>query len=100
MTQAAKLKQLEHYGFGPNVMRRTKLCPACGRLVTDGSHSCPVCGRRLPALTLLAWYEQQHSTCAYCRTLLSSDAQYCPHCGRRVAHGRAEEPPAAEDPAR
>lgn len=84
MTQAAKMKQLERYGFGPNVMRRTKLCPVCGTLVTNGAAQCPGCRNELPKLTLFEWYAGQHNTCAYCRTLLSSDTQYCPHCGRRI----------------
>lgn len=91
MTQKMKLQELEHYGFGPNVMRKTKLCPACGTLVTDGVAQCPKCREALPELTLFAWYAGQHSTCAYCRTLLSADAQYCPQCGRRVMHDRAEQ---------
>lgn len=84
MTQKMKLQELERYGFGPNVMRRTKLCLACGTLVTDGGEQCPNCRTELPELTLFAWYAGQHSTCAYCKTLLSSDAQYCPQCGRRI----------------
>lgn len=89
MTQKMKLQELERYGFGPNVMRRTKLCPSCGRLATGDSNSCPVCGKHLPALTLLDWYEQQHSSCAFCRTVISSDTKYCPQCGRRIQRAEA-----------
>ncbi len=84
MTKRLKFEELEQFGFGPNVMRKTRLCPACGTLVTDGTGQCPRCRKELPELTLFAWYAGQHSTCAYCQTLLSPDCQYCPHCGRRV----------------
>lgn len=82
MTQRLKFEQLEQFGFGPGIMRRTKLCPSCNSLVTDGGHSCPVCGRALPALTLLRWYEQQHLHCPHCGTVLREDARYCPRCGK------------------
>lgn len=84
MTQKMKLQELERYGFGPNVMRRTKLCPACGTLVTDGAAQCPKCQKELPELTLFAWYAGQHSVCARCKTILSGDSRYCPQCGKRV----------------
>lgn len=84
MTQKLKFEQLSRFGFGPEIMRKTKLCPQCRCLVTDGKKICPNCAERLPDLTLFAWYEQQHEICTHCRTLLSPDAQYCPHCGRRV----------------
>lgn len=84
VTQRLKFEQLARYGFGPKVMRKTKLCPECGTLVTDGSHSCPCCGKALPELTLLTWYEQQHKLCRHCGTVLSGDCRYCPRCGKRV----------------
>lgn len=88
MTQRLRNDQLARYGFGPEVMRHTKLCPACDTLVTNGAHTCPTCGRALPTLTLLSWYEQQHPRCAHCRTILREDARFCPHCGKRQAKTR------------
>lgn len=82
MTQRAKNEHLAHYGFGLEVMARTRLCPACETLVTDGARTCPACGNTLPPMTLLVWYEQQHPHCACCGSILREDSRYCPHCGK------------------
>lgn len=82
MTQRLKHEQLEQFGFGPGIMRKTKLCPYCSSLVTNGGRTCPSCGKAVPELTLLRWYEQQHSRCLHCGTVLREDARYCPHCGK------------------
>lgn len=84
MTQKLRFEQLEQFGFGPRVMQKTRLCPWCSSLVTNGADTCPACGKQVSELTLLTWYEQQHIRCVHCATVLSPDAQYCPHCGRRV----------------
>lgn len=82
MTQRLKNDQLAHYGFGPEAMRRTRLCPNCEMLVTDGTKVCPACGRMLPEMSLLVWYEQQHPQCVHCGTVLRENFLYCPRCGR------------------
>ncbi len=82
MTQSLKNNLLARYGFGPKAMRKAKLCPDCNTLVTDGAKTCPSCGRALPKLTLLKWYEQQHPKCIHCKTVLRENFLYCPHCGR------------------
>lgn len=82
MTQSLKNNQLARYGFGTEAMRKTRLCPACDTLVTNGAKTCPSCGQALPELTLLRWYEQQHLRCPYCKTVLREDLRYCPRCGK------------------
>ncbi len=82
MAQKHRLEQLAQFGFGPGIMRRTRLCPHCSSLVTDGGRTCPFCGRTLPKRTLLCWYEQRHPRCTRCGTVLREDARYCPHCGK------------------
>lgn len=89
MTQRLRFKELGHYGFGPEAMKKTRLCPDCGTLVTDGPNTCPSCGKRLPELTLLEWYEQKHMLCTHCGTVLSGDCRYCPRCGKRVRQAAA-----------
>lgn len=86
MTQRLKFEQLEQFGFGPRIMRRTKLCPCCSSLVTDAGRTCPSCGSALANLTLLRWYEQQHLRCPSCGTVLREDSCYCPHCGKTRSH--------------
>lgn len=82
MTKRLRAEQLERYGFGPEIMQKTKICPCCSGLVTNGENICPVCGRALPGLTLFAWYMQQHEVCSSCGTVVSGDGSYCPHCGK------------------
>ena len=33
MTQKTRLKNLEDFGYGPNVMRNTKVCAKCGQVI-------------------------------------------------------------------
>lgn len=82
MTQSLKNDQLARYGFGPEAMRKTRVCPCCDKLVTDGGKICPACGRALPELSLLTWYEQQHPQCIHCGTILREGSRYCPRCGK------------------
>ncbi len=84
MTVKAKWEQLERYGFGPNVMKRTRVCPSCGRMVTNTCSSCPDCGMRLMKKTLWDRYRERHMCCDRCGTVLAVDSRYCPHCGRAL----------------
>jgi len=79
-----KLKnlQLEQYGFGPNVMKKTKVCPDCGQLARARSMICSRCGARLPFATLFDSYKRRHPCCPQCSTILTADTKYCPHCGQ------------------
>lgn len=84
MTVKAKLDWLEKCGYGSRVMKRTKVCPHCGTVVS-GSHSvCPDCGLRLLSKTLYDRYRERHLCCDKCGTVLASDSRYCPHCGRQL----------------
>ncbi len=80
----SRFDQLAKFGFGPNVMKQTRICPNCESLVTDGAEVCPRCGNKLPEITLLTLYEEQHPVCPDCGTVLSDDVQYCPQCGKRI----------------
>lgn len=60
MIQKARLKNLEHFGFGPNVMKKTKICSQCGRVAKANSSYCSKCGERLPPETLFDCYKKQH----------------------------------------
>ena len=47
MTQKVRFKILENFGFGPNVMKKSKVCVRCGQLVKTRSAVCPECGEKL-----------------------------------------------------
>ena len=84
MTSKVRLKNLEQFGFGPNVMRKIKICTKCSRISKKGSVFCLACGAILPRETLYDRYRSQHSCCEECGTVLTDDARYCPQCGHRV----------------
>jgi len=83
--EKTKNLQLEQYGFGPNVMKKTKVCTTCGQLASARSMLCSQCGARLPFATLFDSYKRRHPHCSHCNAILASDTKYCPHCGRMVS---------------
>lgn len=85
MTQQIRFQNLEHYGFGPNVMKKNKVCAKCGKMVGANTKICPECGEQLPQETLFDRYKQQHKCCPDCDIVLAADSQYCPNCGRQIA---------------
>ena len=60
-TEKLRYRNMEDYGFGPNVMRNTKVCVRCGKMVKANAKTCPDCD-----------------------TVLASDSQYCPNCGKQI----------------
>ena len=84
MTQKMRFRNLERFGFGPNVMKKTKICVRCGQIVKTRGCACPECGERLPGETLFDRYKRGHRSCPDCDTVLTADARYCPHCGKPV----------------
>ena len=81
MTQKARFRELERYGFGPNVMKKNKVCARCGQAVNAEAADCPNCGEKLRGETLFDRYKQRHACCPACDTVLPRDARFCPHCG-------------------
>ena len=84
MTQKVRFRNLERFGFGPNVMKKLRVCPRCGQTVKSRADTCPDCGERLPRETLFDRYKRKHLSCPDCDTVLTADAMYCPNCGRMV----------------
>lgn len=84
MTQKVRFRNLERFGFGPNVMKKLRVCPRCGQTVKSRADICPDCGERLPNETLFDRYKRKHLSCPDCDTVLTSDAMYCPNCGSMV----------------
>ena len=83
-TEKLRYRNMEDYGFGPNVMRNTKVCVRCGKMVKANTKTCPDCGEKLPGETLFDRYKRQHKCCPDCDTVLASDSQYCPNCGKQI----------------
>ena len=75
---------MEHYGFGPGVMKRTRVCPHCGTATTSDGICCSVCGGRLPRETLYDEYSRRHQSCPHCGAVLAEWTAYCPQCGRKL----------------
>ena len=84
MTQKSRYSQLEKYGYGPNIMKKTKVCIKCGTIVQATTENCTDCGERLPKETLFDRYKRQHTCCPDCDTVLTPDSQYCPNCGKHI----------------
>ena len=84
MTKEIHFRNLEQFGYGPNVMKKTKVCPKCGQIAKKGSFFCRSCGSFLTRETLYDHYRRQHRCCPECDTVLAADSQYCPNCGKQI----------------
>ena len=76
-----RLQGMEHYGFGPEAMKKLKVCTVCGASAPKDRQFCTECGHRLPDKTLYDIYKERHKTCPVCDTVLSDGMEYCPQCG-------------------
>ena len=79
--RSAAMKQL---GFGPEVMKQTKVCPACGTTAGADETECFRCGADLPQETLFDLYKSRHQSCAQCGTVVARTSTYCPECGAQL----------------
>ena len=79
--RSTAMKQL---GFGPEVMKRTKVCSVCGVTADADGAACVHCGAPLPRETLFDLYKSRHLYCAQCGTVVASTSIYCPECGARL----------------
>ena len=84
MTNEIHFRNLEQFGYGPNVMKKIKVCKKCGQIAKKGSLFCRSCGSLLTRGTLYDHYLRQHRRCSECGTVLTKDAKYCPHCGTKT----------------
>ena len=100
VTHEVRFKNLERFGFGPNVMKKTRVCVRCGRMARTRAGVCPSCGEKLPGETLFDRYKKQHASCPQCDTVLTSDAHYCPNCGTAVIPPAADRDTQTDCPAR
>ena len=82
---------LLEYGFGPETLRRRKICPNCGKANSADRTDCVDCGARLPAMTLYDFYLSRHRCCPGCGVAVTDLARYCPECGARLPKGAARQ---------
>jgi len=83
VAETYKFIELESFGFGPNVMKKSRVCSGCGHIITTAQNACPICGTALTVQTLYDRYKKMHSCCPVCETVLTKEAKYCPHCGTK-----------------
>lgn len=81
--------QMMEYGFGPDIMRLTKICPRCGKGNPSANSACADCGAALGEQTLLDLYRSRHLCCPDCGIAVTRTAAYCPRCGAHVRRGKA-----------
>ena len=79
-----KLRGMKHYGFGPEEMKKIKVCKSCGAKSGATETVCSTCGEVLFEKTLFDEYKGKHIYCKNCDTVLAKDAQFCPQCGLRI----------------
>ena len=84
MTEKAKFNNLEDFGFGPNVMKKTKICLKCGHITDSVSKKCPSCGEEMPDKTLYDKYKEIHICCPVCDKVLREGSLYCQYCGKEL----------------
>ena len=83
-TEILRYKNMEDFGYGPNVMKKNKVCTQCGKMVKANAVACPECGERLSGETLFDRYKRRHQCCPECDTVLAPGSRYCPNCGKHI----------------
>ncbi len=77
------------FGFGPEVMKQTKVCRVCGCACEVDETYCFECGAFLPRETLFDLYKSYHPYCPDCGNIVPSRALFCPECGKRLRSHRS-----------
>ena len=82
--ELSRQQNMEHYGFGPDAMKKLRVCTVCGTAAPPGKHFCIECGHRLPDKTLYDLYLERHKVCPVCRAVLADEMEFCPQCGTKT----------------
>jgi len=88
---------LSKYGFGPETMKKIKVCRVCGRACDSGELYCEACGVVLPRETLFDLYRSRHLCCPECDTIVAKSVHFCPKCGRQLWREVIIPPPVYKD---
>ena len=89
ISREASIRQegLRYYGFGPEAMKRTRVCTCCGTPTVSQRARCQVCGALLPRESLYECYRRLHACCPRCGAVLAGETAYCPQCGKKLKRG-------------
>lgn len=68
---ALRKANMKRFGFGPDVMKQTKVCRVCGGTADAAQRYCSDCGAELPRETLFDLYKSHHLFCTKCGTRLA-----------------------------
>lgn len=79
-----KEKELMQFGFGTEMMRQIKICPACGVRADAAQQFCRECGEKLLPETLYDTYKKSCRVCRHCDTVVSRATAFCPRCGAKL----------------
>lgn len=82
--ESLRQSAMDHYGFGIDEMKKTKVCAFCGAKLSADAKICTECGKEVSKQTLFDEYKKHHVCCKHCDTVLSENARFCPQCGRKV----------------
>ena len=82
--RAVRSTAMKQLGFGPEVMKQTKVCPVCGTTAGADEAECFRCGADLPRETLFDLYRSLHQSCPQCGTVAARTSAYCPDCGAQL----------------
>lgn len=77
-------ESMEQYGFGPQTMKKMKVCISCGYVSATSEKFCRECGAELPIKTLFQCYKEKHKYCKNCQTIVADNTEYCPQCGHKI----------------
>lgn len=87
-----RTESMKRFGFGPDVMKQTRVCRICGAVRTAEEGYCPDCGAVLPHETLFDLYKTFHLYCPVCDTVVSDTSSFCPECGKQLRLQKKEPP--------
>lgn len=77
-------QNMNYCGFGPNAMKKLKVCRECRASAPSDQQFCTECGHRLPEKTLYDIYKERHTCCPKCDTVVCDSSEYCPQCGEKL----------------
>lgn len=79
--ETTRIESMEEFGFGPNEMKKYKVCSHCYTITSTELDVCPVCSKGLPQFSLYELYAKKHYTCSKCKTVVPHNSKFCPQCG-------------------
>jgi len=89
-SETIRHQSMLQYGFGPEVMKRLKICAQCGVPADLTRHFCRECGSPLPEETLFDLYRLRHRHCEGCGWVPPREGKYCPRCGMLLPETSSE----------